>query len=212
MDNYESVKNDKLICMIILDVETTGLDPQKHSVVSLGAIEFEKPERQYYQECRIWDGAEIDQLALDINGFAEADIRDPNKRSLKEILEEFIDWSHGASDRTLAGENVWYDWLMLQASSRRYGLSWPFAHRIVDLHSVCRAHIMSRGLKPPLNEEGRGLVTDAILEYAGLPHREGFHNALADAKLEAEAFSRLIFGKGKLAEFNNFTVPKYFKR
>ena len=47
--------------MIIIDVETTGLDPKKYSIVSIGAVDFKKPMRTFYEECRIWDGAEVSE-------------------------------------------------------------------------------------------------------------------------------------------------------
>ena len=40
-------------------MEFSGLDPRKHSIVSIGAVDFENPSRQFYKECRIWHGAEI---------------------------------------------------------------------------------------------------------------------------------------------------------
>jgi len=39
--------------MIVADIEATGLDPRKHSILSIGAVDFEHPERQFYGECRI---------------------------------------------------------------------------------------------------------------------------------------------------------------
>ena len=45
--------------MIVIDIETTGLDPRKHSIVSIGAIDLSNPKRQFYVENQIWEGAEI---------------------------------------------------------------------------------------------------------------------------------------------------------
>ena len=38
------------------------------------------------------------------------------------------------------------------------------------------------------------------------------HNALEDAKLEAECFFRLIYGKNLLPEFKQFPIPDYLKK
>lgn len=67
--------------MIVFDVETTGEDSRKHSIVSIGALEFSNPKNQFYEECRIWEGAEVQEIALKINGFTEENIRDPKKQS-----------------------------------------------------------------------------------------------------------------------------------
>ncbi len=40
----------------------------------------------------------------------------------------------------------------------------------------------------------------------GLPH-----NALTDAKLTAECFSRIVYGKNLLEEFKKFPIPEYLR-
>ena len=38
--------------MIVLDIETTGTDPRFHSIASIGAVDFDEPERgEFYEEC-----------------------------------------------------------------------------------------------------------------------------------------------------------------
>ena len=38
--------------MIILDIETTGVNPEKHAIVSVGAVDFLNPSRTFYEECK----------------------------------------------------------------------------------------------------------------------------------------------------------------
>ena len=54
------------------------------------------------------------------------------------------------------------------------------------------------------------LNLDRILEYVGLPTRAEKHNALHDAKLEAEAFSRLFQNKGLLSEYATYPIPELY--
>ena len=35
--------------MIVVDVEASGTDERGHSIVSVGALELEKPGRQFYE-------------------------------------------------------------------------------------------------------------------------------------------------------------------
>jgi len=53
------------------------------------------------------------------------------------------------------------------------------------------------------------LSLDEIAKYAGLKEEPRPHNALTGAKFEAEAFSRIVYGKPLLPEFKNYEVPKY---
>ncbi|MBI5913115.1 3'-5' exonuclease [Candidatus Azambacteria bacterium] len=196
--------------MIIVDVETTGLDPYKHSIASIGAVDFGNPQNQFHEECRIWEGAEIEQEALRVNGFTEEQLRDPRKPTLTETMRHFTVWAKGVSgDITLAGENVFFDRDFLRASAERCGLEWIFSNRIVDLHSVSFAHHVKRGIAPPLRDKKTMLSLDKTLAYVGMPEEPKPHIAINGAKLEAEAFSRLLYGKPLFTEYEQYSVPEY---
>ena len=197
--------------MIVLDCETTGLYPRKNSIVSIGAVEFYNSNNMFYEECKICEGAEIEQKALDINGFTKEQITDPNKKSLEQILTNFLKWIEPCSNITLAGENPRFDIDFLNAATDMYGIRFRFGHRSIDLHSLCIAHHMKRGIILPLKNNKSDLNTDKILNYVGLPEEPKPHHALTGAKMEAEAFSRLIYGKNLLDEFSKFDVPRYLK-
>jgi len=205
--------------MIVVDVETTGLYPKENSIVSIGALDFSNPENQFYEECRIWEGAKIDPVALEINGFTLEQITDPNKQSLEVLMKNFILWRLNIKDRTFSGHNAWFDRDFLIDSAERcslhpytgkgYSLEKGFGKRYVDLHSQTYTHYLSRGLKPPLKNRRTDIALDVALDYVGLPKESKPHNALAGAKMEAEAFSRLIYGKSLLKEFSQYAIPDY---
>tara|TARA_B100000745_G_scaffold89693_1_gene56354 strand:+ start:981 stop:1574 length:594 start_codon:yes stop_codon:yes gene_type:complete len=195
--------------MLVIDIEGSGTEYQKHSIVSIGAIDMENSERQFYGECRIWDGAHIMEGALEVNGFTEAEITDPAKKSEADLVKEFIEWTEEMSDRTLAGQNVSYDRDMLKAASERAGLPWNLAYRSIDTHSLCWMHMVKRGLVPPIDPQHKrsALNLDAILNYCGIPDEPTPHNALTGAKSHAEVISRLLDDKKLLPEFASFEIP-----
>lgn len=195
--------------MIIIDIEGSGVVYHKHSIVSVGAIDFEKPERQFYGECRIWDGAHIMDGALEVNGFTKAEITDPKKMTEAELITQFIEWSQESGDRTLVGQNVSYDRDMLKAAAERAKLSWDMAYRTVDTHSLCWMHIIKAGNQPPIDPQHRrsALDLDAILNYCGIPEEPKPHNALTGAKSHAEVTSRLLYDKKLLPEFEQYKIP-----
>ncbi len=51
-----------------------------------------------------------------------------------------------------------------------------------------------------------------ILKFCGLEDNRKAHNALEDAKLTAECFSRLIYGKSLLKEFSQYKLPEYLSK
>jgi DNA polymerase III subunit epsilon len=193
--------------MIVLDVETTGTDPRKHSIISLGAIELENPQNDFYSECKIFDGAHIDDKALEINGFTKEDITDPTKQSLEILLLAFQDWSSKCTEKTIAGHNVCFDASFLQNSYKKIGLNWTFAHRTIDTHSLAYMHMTAHGKKIPEVNDHSNITSDLLFSYVGLETIRDTHNALEDAKLTAEAISRLLYNTGLLPEFKELPVP-----
>jgi len=197
--------------MIVVDIETTGLNPRKNSIVSIGAVDFHNPEDQFYEERKIFEGAEVHPQALKVNGFTEEQIRDEAKRSLEEIIEAFLSWTEKSGIKVLAGHNIaGFDVLFLINSANKYGLNWNMGRRCVDTHSLCYAHHLKRKA-PPLNEGESSLNLDNVLIYVGLPPEPKPHNALIGAKLEAEVLSRIIHGKALFSEYSNHEIPEYLK-
>lgn len=195
--------------MLVLDIEGSGTEYHKHSIVSIGAIDMEDPTRQFYGECRVWEGAHIMEGALAVNGFTEAEITDPTKQSEAELVTQFLEWTQSMGDRTLAGQNVSYDRDMLKAGAERAGLPWDLAYRTIDTHTLCYMHMIKRGLIPPLDAQHRrsALNLDAVLNYCGIPDEPAPHNALTGAMSHAEVIARLLYDKQLLPEFAHLPIP-----
>ena len=193
--------------MIVVDVETTGVDPQKHSLTSIGAIDFENPENRFYAECKIFERAHVDPKALELTGMTEAQITDPIKKTDREILEAFIEWTKTTPEDTIAGQNPSFDRDFLMATAYRYHINWPFAFRTIDLHSVAYSHLMQKGEIPPTEKEHSKLDLDYIVKYCGIETKRGAHNAMEDTLLEAECLSRLIRNHKLLKEYDQYEIP-----
>lgn len=195
--------------MIIIDIEASGVDNRKHSIVSIGALDFSNPTNRFYGECRIWPGAHIMDEALKVNGFTKDQITDPNKKSEAELVQEFMEWSQHMSDRTLTGQNVSFDRDILKSACDRANLPWDFAHRTIDTHTLCFMHMIKRGLTPPFDPQHRrsALNLDTILNYCGIPEEPKPHNALTGAMSHTEVTSRLLHDKKLLPEFSQFEIP-----
>ena len=196
--------------MIAVDVEASGIGPDTHSIVSVGAIDMDNPGRQLYEECRVWDGAHINDEALLVNGFTREQITDQNKQTEGELVHKFAAFAEASADRTLAGQNVSFDRDILQAAAARAKhTAWPFAHRTIDSHTLCWMHMVKRELTPPVDPQKKhsSLNLDAILLYCGIPEEPTPHNALTGAKSHAEVISRLLYDKKLLPEFEQFDIP-----
>jgi len=193
--------------MLVLDIESSGTNPWRHSILSIGAVDFLKPSRTFYEECKIWDGAHIDKEALQVNGFTEEEIKEENKKSEGEVAKDFIEWALYSGNHTIAGHNPFFDLFFVQAAANRVSLDFPLAHRVIDLHSISFFHMLKQGIKAPVKNQRTDLNSDAVMEYVGLPAEPKPHNALNGAKWETEAFYRLFYDKPLFPEFQKFKIP-----
>lgn len=194
--------------MLVIDVEASGVEAHKHSIVSVGALDFSNPTNRFYEECRVWEGAHIMEDALKVNGFTEAQITDPKKQSEADLVHAFMQWADGLEERTFAGQNVSFDRDFIRYAAERAGhTDWPFAYRTIDTHTLAYMHMINRGLKIPTMKRRSALDLDAILNYCGIPHEPEPHNALTGALSHAEVISRLLYGRKLLPEFNQYQIP-----
>src|SRR4051812_29812940 len=138
--------------MIVVDTEASGVNYEKCSLISIGALDLERPDVQLYEECRIWDGAHIEPGATAVHGMSDEQIKDPHKQSEADLVHKFITFAERVDDTTFAGQNVSFDRDFLKAAAVRAGhTAWPFAHRTIDTHTLCWMHMVKRGVNPPID-------------------------------------------------------------
>lgn len=197
------------IDMLVIDIEASGVIPHLHSVVSIGALDTDTPDRRLYLECQVWSGAEIMEEALAVNGFTEAGIKDTTKLTEAEAVQQFLEWSQHSTNRTITGQNPSFDRDMLRAAAYRAGLAWDLAYRTLDTHTLCYMHMVKRNLAEPIDKQHRrsALNLDTILQYCGIPEEPQPHNALTGALCHAEVTSRLLYNKPLLEEFSAYPLP-----
>lgn len=193
--------------MIIVDVESSGVDAQKDSLLSVGAIDFDNPQNRFYEECRIWNGAHIEEDALKVNGFSREQITDPKKQTDREVVEKFLQWVETCPEHTLAGQNPSFDRDFLMYTAYRYHINWPLAHRTIDLHSIAYFHMIKREIQIPIEHKHTKINLTGIIKYVGIDIERRTHNALEDTLLEAECLSRLLYDKTLLSEYKKFPIP-----
>lgn len=194
--------------MIVLDVETSGLIPSKHSILSIGALDFANPENQFYEECRIWDGAEVEEEALNINGFSREQITDEGRQTEAELIASFVAWSQACSGGcTLAAQNPSFDLEFVQAACERAGIACPFGKRTIDIHSVVWLHMQQHGVEAPVHNGRSAISLDTALSYCGIPAEPKPHNARTGALCHAEVLARIAYTKKIVPNFSTYDIP-----
>jgi len=172
---------------IVLDTETTGLEPELgHRVIELGAIELlnRRPTGNHLH-FYVNPDRESDEAALQVHGISNEFLLD--KPRFHEVAEQFLEYVRGAE---LVIHNAAFDIAFLDAELARAGLG-----RIGECcASVIDTWRLARELHP-----GKRNGLDALCErYAIDNSARTLHGALLDAQLLAEVYLAMTRGQESL--------------
>jgi len=195
--------------MIVLDIEATGTNYQKHSILSLGALDFDNPENRIHLECQAWEGAHFSDEAMEVVGLTVEEASDDTKQTEAQLIGQFITWAEGVEDQTFLGQNVSFDRDYVKAACERAGYNYPFAHRTIDTHTLAYMHHVLHGREVPIAKRHSALNIETIAEYLGMPAEPEPHSALTGALYHAEMAHRLLYGKKLLDEFKAYELPDF---
>lgn len=198
--------------MIVVDIETSGIYPEKHGIWQIGALDLFNPENTFLEEARIDNDDEIAEEALKVTGKTESQLRDQKKHLQKKLLENFFDWTETVKMKNCLCQNPQFDLGFMTYKARKYALKVPFHYRAFDLHSFASQKHYQFNNKFLIEKDHSGMGLSNTLRLCGLQDNRKAHNALEDAKLTAECFSRLINGLSLFQEYSQYKIPEYLAK
>jgi DNA polymerase-3 subunit epsilon len=177
--------------LLVIDTETGGLDPRKHSLLSLGCVVWSAKGIGDSMEIAVAeDTISFEEEALNVNKI-EMKNHIKNGVSPKKaivILNRFINANFNTNKITLAGHNISFDKAFLKRMYRMGGGDYDrrYSHRSLDTASI----LMFLGLSQTIPE---GLESsDAAFDYFDIEFDPGKrHTAKADAQATAQLISKL---------------------
>lgn len=181
---------------IVLDVETTGLHPEKDKILEIGAAKVQGQKVCVTYQALIDTGFPVPERITELTGITN--MMRKSGRALKEVMEEFVVF---CGELPIVGHNVPFDYRFLKQSAAACGL--PFEKEMLDTLKIARKvlpELPSRGL-------------EALCAYYGI-HPQRAHRALDDALATHELLWKMWnmfsikapeeFGLSKL----NYTIKK----
>lgn len=172
---------------IILDTETTGLEPEQgHRIIEIGCVEVvnRRPTGRTYHQY-INPEREIDAGAVDVHGLDNEFLSD--KPVFADILSEFVEF---VNDSELVIHNAPFDVGFINAEFKR--LDAPPVEtlcQVLDSLQVARRH-----------HPGQRNSLDALCRrYEVDNSRRELHGALLDAQLLAEVYLLMTGGQAALS-------------
>jgi DNA polymerase III subunit epsilon len=167
---------------IVLDTETTGLDPyQGHRMVEIGCIELVNriPSGQVFHRY-LNPERDMPAEAFNVHGLSIEFLKD--KPFFAEIADELIEFIGGAP---LVAHNASFDLGFINAELERCGRELVPRERLVDTLMLARRR----------HPGGANRLDDLCSRYGIDNSRRTKHGALLDAEILAEVYLELIGGR-----------------
>ncbi len=174
---------------IVLDTETTGLEPADgHRIIEIGCVELVNRRltgntyHQYLQPDR-----QIDAGAIEVHGITNEMLAD--KPRFADVARDFLDFVSGAE---LVIHNAPFDVGFLNHELKRLGAQWG---RIDACCRVLDTLTMARQLHP-----GQKNNLDALCKRYSIDNsRRELHGALLDAEILADVYLAMTGGQTTLS-------------
>lgn len=170
---------------LILDTETTGLDPQQgHRLIEIGCIELIDRQvtgrnfHSYLQPDR-----EIDAEAIAVHGITNEFLQD--KPRFKQVVPELMEYLRGAE---LIIHNAPFDVGFIENELRL--VEFP-TKRLSEICSITDTLVMARNMYP-----GQRNSLDALCKRYEIDNSDRhFHGALLDARILADVYLAMTGGQ-----------------
>ncbi len=182
VDEYTSWRN---VPYSVLDIETTGLNPRRDAILSIGMVDIEsgrvRLDRQWYSLLKPPEGMVVPAESLRIHGLLRREVA--RARSPEEVLPEILDRLMG---RTLIVHFAPIDIDFLNRALRDH---WGIGLRGPAIDTVRLAQTIYHNERWTTGHDGAQMATalSPLAQQAGIPiHNE--HNALGDALTTAQLF------------------------
>jgi DNA polymerase III subunit epsilon len=174
---------------IVLDTETTGLDPQHgHRIIEIGCVEIQnrKLTGNHYQVYLNPD-REIDEAAIEVHGITSGFLSD--KRRFHQIEQEFIDFIKGAE---LIIHNAPFD---VGFIDHELGQTKSKNGKLSGFCTVLDSLVLAREKHP-----GQRNSLDALCKRYEVDNTQRtLHGALLDAKILADVYLTMTSGQSSLS-------------
>lgn len=174
--------------LVVLDTETTGLDPKKgHRIIEIGCVEVinRRVTRNHFHYY-INPDRDIDPGAIEVHGITRESLKD--KPRFEEIVMPFLDY---IKDSELVIHNAPFDVGFLDEELKRVG---SYLGKTAHYAKITDTLAMARQKHP-----GQKNNLDALCKRYGISNdHRALHGALLDAEILAHVYLAMTRGQASL--------------
>ncbi len=159
---------------IMVDIEADGAIPSDYSMISLGAIVVDDSLEKTFYRCLQPISENYNSKSLEISGFSREETF--TFEHPKIVMQDFADWiKEVCQDRPIfISDNNGFDWMFVCWYFHHFLGENPFGFSSQNLGSLYK-----------------GIVKDTFKNFKHLRETKHTHNALDDAKGNAEALLKI---------------------
>lgn len=169
--------------IIIVDLETTGLDPTQQEIIEIGAIITDDVDFYIHDEISIKVKPRRIDLAspkaLEVNGYSAPEWQ--NTLSLEEAMQIFTDKAIG---HIFMAYNYHFDAGFIEEAYKKTGIKNPFNHYKIDILSMAFTKI-------PHDKVGSWSLK-TVCTYLGIPPEPKIHRALNGARSAYQVYKKIM--------------------
>jgi len=174
---------------VVLDTETTGLDPQQgHRVIEIGCVEIRNRRRTDKKfQCYLNPDRDIDEAAIEVHGLTSDFLADkPRFNQMEKEFLEFID------DTELIIHNAPFDIGFLNHELNQTG---SVCNSLEGICTVLDTLLLAREKHP-----GQRNSLDALCKRYEIDNTQrSLHGALLDAEILADVYLAMTSGQSSLS-------------
>ncbi len=177
--------------LLVLDIEATGLDHDRHELIQVAAILLDKKtlkeKKRFDSFIKPTRWKNRSKEAMAVNNITWDQLKDAP--SLKTVLKKFQ--KTFGTQITFAPYGTILDTLMLRVAYKECGMRYPFDYHIFDIWPVVYIYMAKKKL---LNDKTRfaGFGLDSAAKHFKIKVPGGRHTALVDCEVEAEVLRQII--------------------
>lgn len=179
--------------LVVIDLETSGLNPVEHGILEIGAVKLATGE-EFECRCRLGEEFKYDPRVYPVNHIGESEARDERFMSETAAVSELLMWLGSGPKWMQGGSYPQFDLGFLHQVALESALILPMGRQLLDLATVAVTYCIATGTQIP-----KSLSADSIYRMLGLPEEPRPHRALQGARAEAHAF-RTMFNRLALAQ------------
>jgi DNA polymerase III epsilon subunit-like protein len=180
--------------LLLVDLETSGLDPAVHDMIQIGAVLLDKKtlkeKKAFSSFVKPVNWKKRMEESMQINKIDYSQLKDaPNSLEVLNDLTELADPKKVILSYYVGTLDIDF----LKATFKRNKQNFPFDYHFLNIWGIFLAYAYKHGLMTNKKQFAKFGLEDLIKHFKIDIPEESLHDALVDCRVEAEILRRIMF-------------------